>query len=232
MQHFQKSSITKLEAKLDYQFQNYDLIEEALSHPSLKQHTASAKNYEKLEILGDSILGFLATEMIFHSSEKLNEGDIAKIKAHIVSREVISKVAKQINLAQHIIMTPGEEKSGGRINASNLENSMEALIAAIYLDSNISTTQKIVRSLWSKHMSNIDLNNTDPKSQLQELCHKELKETPQYKVINRHGEDHSPLFEVEVRVSSCYQTAKDNSVKKAEKRAAKLLIQQLISSKD
>ena len=113
------------------------MLKEALSHLSLKQTDSTKPNYERFELLGDSILGFLITEMIFNKFNSYTEETIAKIKAYGVSRDTIVKITGTLDLAEHIIMTAEEEHSSGRTNRNNIENTMEALLAAIYLDSNI-----------------------------------------------------------------------------------------------
>ena len=219
--------ITGLENALNYKFKNLTLLKEALSHPSLKQHDSTIANYERLELLGDSILGFLVTEMIFNNFLFYEEGSIAKIKAYVVSRETIVKVAETLRLSDYILMTAGEEKSGGKSNQNNIENVMEALLAAIYLDSDIHQVRKIVQDLWFEYIENIDFNSIDPKSSLQEWVHQKNYGTPSYKVINKEGPVHSPVFTVQVIVGQHKQTATGKSIKEAEKEAARRLMNKL-----
>jgi ribonuclease III len=224
---FSKETIIELEKKLQYEFRDLNLLQEALSHPSLKQHDASIRDYERLELFGDSILGFLVTELIFNNFSDYEEGEIAKIKAYAVSRDTIVKIAKMLDLADYIIMTSGEEKSGGRNNSNNIENTMEALLAAIYLDSDIDQVRGIVKNLWHSHVSNIDFKNTDPKSTLQELTQSQNHSHPTYEVIKKNGPVHAPVFTVEVLAANHTQRASGPSIKEAEKAAARLLLQQL-----
>lgn len=227
--NFSISKVSELESKLDYRFKNHELLQEALSHPSLKQHDPNTKNYEKLELLGDSILGFIVTEMIFNQSSKFSEGYIAKVKSYIVSKNIVSEIAASINLADYIIMTPGEEKSGGRENINNLENVMEALVAAIYLDSNIQSAKIVVEKFWSGYLNKINLIDIDPKSYLQELLHEKFGLTPKYEVIERKGNAHCPIFKVKVLAGSYSAVAFGKSIKEAEKKAAKILADQISS---
>ena len=216
--------IAGLENALNYKFKNLDLLKEALSHPSLKQHDNTIADYERLELLGDSILGFLITEMIFNNFLFYEEGSIAKIKAYVVSRETIVKVAETLCLSNYILMTAGEEKSGGKTNQNNIENVMEALLAAIYLDSDIHQVRKIVQNLWFRYIENIDFNLIDPKSSLQEWLHHKNHSTPAYEVINKEGPVHAPVFTVQVIVGRHKQTATGKSIKEAEKEAARKLL--------
>ncbi len=221
------SNFTKLEESLNYKFSDTSLLNEALSHPSLKQVDNTKPNYERFEFLGDSILGFLITEMIFNKFSNYTEGNIAKIKSHAVSSDSLVMIANTLNLAKYIIMTNGEENSGGRENTNNIENTMEALIAAIYLDSNIDTTRKIVSSLWKDYIDNIDFNIADPKTSLQEWLQDESNQIPTYKVINREGPAHAPIFTIEVVAGAKSQIAKGKSIKEAEKAAARKILLKL-----
>jgi len=282
-------SVAILQKAINYQFKNIALLEEALSHPSLKQEDrgrlgyqesqassrlhsqgflrhsaplrhsresgnpwipdqvrddakvardhakvarddakAQVKNYERLELLGDSILGFLITEILFHKFQNYNEGNLAKIKSHLVSKEIISKVASNLNLADYIIMTKGEELSGGRDNLNNLENTMEAIIAAIYLDSDIQSVQKVVEDLWTFHIDNINLDAIDPKTHLQEWSQEHHYGIPLYEVMDKTGPVHAPIFTVMVSVADKFTASgSGKSIKLAEKDAAKKLLDEV-----
>lgn len=218
------TNIDKLEKSLNYRFKNPNLITEALTHPSLKQHNRLVHDYERLELLGDSILGFLVTEMIYHNLRNYPEGEIAKIKSHLVSKETIVKVARKLNLAEYIIMTQGEEKSGGRVNINNIENTTEAILGAIYLDSDIEQVRKIVQKFWAEYIDNIDFNEIDPKSALQEESQDQGYPIPKYEVIKKEGLLHSPVFTVQVAIDKYTEIGSGKSIKEAEKNAAKLLL--------
>lgn len=217
----------KLEETIGYKFKNIELAREALSHPSLKQINPNVKNYEKLEILGDSLIGFVITEMLYFQDQQFTEGQIAKLKSHIVSKDTISSVAKKLQLSNYMIMAKGEEKTGGRNSNNNLENTTEALMAAIYLDSDIATAKRIIQSLWQEYVNIIDITSIDPKSYLQELVYKEMHATPQYHIISQEGEAHAPTFKVQVIAGQHEAIASATTIKKAEKLAASLLIKKL-----
>lgn len=230
-----KTSIEKLnllEKTLNYKFNNIDFLIEALTHPSMKQIDASIKDYERLELLGDAILGFLVTEMVFNKYTKYEEGNLAKIKAHVVSSASLTKIANTLSLADYLIMTSGEETSGGRSNPNNIENAMEALLAAIFLDSNIENVRKIVRRLWKQSVDNIDFSAADPKTYLQELLQKKKLDIPKYELINQEGPVHAPLFTVKVSSSDAFIFGKGKSIKDAEKDAARKLLKLLESEND
>lgn len=223
------SSPTLLEERLGYDFNNKNLLIESLTHPSVKQRALKnnnkQKNYERLELLGDSILNFLVTEILFKSFSEYDEGQLAKIKAYAVSKDVLCLVAAKINLSSYIIMTYGEEISGGRNNPNNIENTMEALIAAIYLDSNIDIIRNMVASLWLEFISIIDLANYDPKTTLQELAQSHGQgNKPVYELVKREGAAHSSIFTIMVKIPDHQQLGYGQSVKEAEKDAARKLL--------
>ncbi len=226
--YFSSYHIIALEDSINYKFKNLDLIHEALSHPSLKQNdTKWPKDYERFEILGDSILGFLITEILFNKYQKSDEGSIAKIKAYLVSKDTLCRVAGKINLADFILMAKGEEHSGGRINPSNIENTMEALIAAIYIDSNIDQTRVVIKNLWSELLDNFDINQMDPKTVLQEWSQSKQYGIPNYEIIEKAGKSHTPNFKVSVIIGDYKEIGYGKSIKNAEKAAAKKLLDRL-----
>lgn len=218
-----------LESSLGYSFTDQSLLKEALSHPSLKQVNHDNVNYERFEMLGDSILGFLVTEMIFNRFRSCDEGNIAKIKAYAVSCDTIVEIAKTIDLPNYMIMTKGEESTNGRSNRNNVENTMEALIAAIYLDSNIETTRTIIENFWKNHIENVDFRLSDPKTYLQEILQKN-HDSPVYQLIKQDGPSHSPIFTIQVSSKNSKiapEIATGKSIKNAEKDAAKKMIQKI-----
>ncbi|WP_341756939.1 MULTISPECIES: ribonuclease III [unclassified Candidatus Tisiphia] len=229
------SAPEKLEQDIGYSFKNKDFLLESLSHPSLKQNVIKQdvlkhgvpKNYERLELFGDAIINFVITEILFKNFSTYDEGKLAKIRAYLVCKELLCKVAAKINLSDYIIMTYGEELLGGRHNPNNIENTMEALIAAIYLDSNIDTTKKIIYDLWYEFIDIIDLADYDPKSTLQELAQKKGTAKPVYQVIKREGVPHAYTFTVLVQMDEYQQTGTGHSVKEAEKVAARKLMNYL-----
>ena len=221
------SHVQKLEQSIGYNFHDNNLLIESLSHPSLKQHSvknAYIKNYERLELLGDSILCFIITEILFKNFSTHTEGKLAKIRSHLICKETLCKIANKLNLADYIIMTHGEELSGGRANSNNIENTMEALIAAIYLDSNIDVVKTIIYNLWSESLSNTDLIGFDPKTTLQELVQSKFGCKPIYEVIKKEGLAHSSLFTVIVKIHHYKETGQGYSIKKAEKEASQKLL--------
>jgi len=221
--------IQSLEESLNYQFNNTEFLIEALTHPSMKQIDITIRDYERLELLGDSILGFLVTEMIFNKYTEYAEGNLAKIKAHVVSCETLVKIANTLNLADYLIITSGEENSGGRTNPNNIENALEALLAAIYLDSNMENVRTIVSNLWQSSVDNVNFSDADPKTYLQELLQKRKLSIPKYELVNQEGPVHAPLFTVKVSSNNQFKIGEGKSIKEAEKEAARQLLKLLKS---
>lgn len=222
--------LSELEQLINYHFKNKSLLIEALSHPSLKQHGHRAsphRNYERLELLGDTILGFVITDILFKNFTEFDEGKLARIRSNLVCKDMLCRVAAKLNIADYIIMTEGEEISGGRGNPSNIENAMEALIAAIYLDSDIYTAQRIIQNLWQEFLNSKELSYTDPKTALQEWAQSRRYNKPTYTVIDRSGPAHLPNFVVSVSVENYEAKGEGNAIKIAEKIAAKKLLHSL-----
>lgn len=172
----------ELEKILNYNFKNKELLKEALTHPSLSINK-KIKNYERLEFLGDSILSMVIIEYLYKKYKNEKEGQLSKRKSYLVSKDILSNIARNMNIGKYIIMTKGEEKSGGRDNKNNLENVMEAIIGAIYLDSNIDTVRKFILNIWKPIDNEEKTPHNDPKTKLQEWSQKIYKQTPEYKLI-------------------------------------------------
>ncbi|MDF2964985.1 MAG: rnc [Rickettsiaceae bacterium] len=227
-----KHNIQALEQLLGYNFIDEALIFEALSHPSLNhnQHAKNSpkiSNYERLEFLGDSVLNLVISELIYHRYSEYDEGMLAKLRASLVCKEQISQIAKSLKLAEYIIMTEGEEKSGGRLNENNLENAMEAIIGAIYLDSNLEEVKKVISKLWKDVLASPVELYADPKSALQEWVQARKLPIPSYDVVEQTGSSHSPLFKVQIKVDGVSAVGVGKSKKAAEKEAAKLLLKKI-----
>jgi ribonuclease III len=171
---------------LKYVFKNEGLLEEALTHPSVlkTKNNGTRFNYEKLEFLGDAILSAVVSEYLVKNHQYENEGDLSKRKAFLVSADTIYKIAKdKVRLDEFIIMSDGEENSGGRKKISNLEDCMEAVIGAIFLDSNFETVKGVILNLWPDVDSSLSEVPQPPKMELQEWSQKHLKRLPQYEVV-------------------------------------------------
>ncbi|RYE06180.1 MAG: ribonuclease III [Rickettsiaceae bacterium] len=220
-------NIELIQQNIGYKFNNVQLLIQSLSHPSLRQYDTLKKinnDNERLELLGDAVVGLIITELIFKQYPDYNEGKLAIIKSHLVCKDTLCQIAKNINLPEFIIMTCGEEMSGGRNNPSNLENTIEALMAAIYLDGDLISVKFVIQKLWYDFLKHANLVESDPKSALQELVQKLGYSKPVYEMIGKEGPAHLPIFKVSVTALNNCQISIGNSLKAAEKAAAKELL--------
>ena len=217
-----KHKIEEFESVLGYQFKEQHLLVEAMTHPSC--NSRNNKNYQRFEFLGDSIISMILAEILIKRYQSEQEGNLSKRLAHLVSGDCIWQVAVDIGVDKLIILSKGEESLGGSENKRNLENATEALIAAIYLDSNFETTKKIITKLWS---GLIEKHITPPKgaiSSLQELTQAKHKMLPEYKFQKIGGNDHKPIFEAEVVIKDIHYKAIGHSKKDAQKKVAELAL--------
>ena len=210
--------ITKIKIK------NKSLLNRALTHRSYLNETDSTVfDNERLEYLGDSVLGLIVNEYLFRHFEQYREGSLAKIKSVVVSESSLASVAAGIQLGKFILMGKGEEQSGGRDRASILANTMEAVIGAVYLDSGLKECRKFVLPLLKKDIERVDATTylRDPKTALQEYVQKKYKERPEYVVIEERGPDHSKEFIVRLVINGHeVTTGEGTSKRKAEMDAA------------
>ncbi len=213
-----------LEEKIGYNFKNKDLLNTALTHKSYSLKGSGIKNNERFEFLGDSILGFCAAEYLYNHYNNLSEGELTKVRSMVVCENALFKIAKNIELGKYIMLGRGEEHTDGRNRPSILSDAMEALFAAIYLDSDIVTVKKIIINLIEDSIKEAVAarDYRDFKTLLQEFTQKDGGSSPSYRLINEEGPDHDKVFTVEVCVNGKQiACGKGHSKKEAEKLAAK-----------
>ncbi len=228
------ADLESLEATLDYRFTNRGLLERALTHKSRvyeKNLKSVLNDNEQLEFLGDSILGFIVSELLISRYPDYPEGRLSKVKAHLVSASHLYEVAYELCLGEHLLLGRGEEMSGGRSKPALLANAIEALIAALYLDGGIETArrfvaQKIVGGFEAPEEGSDKM--LDYKSALQEMAQALKLPQPRYSIVEERGPEHAKTFLVEVRVGREWASrAEGLSKKSAGQRAAQLVLQQL-----
>jgi ribonuclease III len=195
------------------------LLEQALTHRSFGN-----KNNERLEYLGDAILGFVIADIIYHKFPDATEGELTRLRASLVKGEKLAEIGREIQLSNKLKLGAGELKSGGWRRDSILANTIEALIGAVYLDSGIELCRKFILSLYQTHLENIDPADIkkDAKSQLQEYLQSRKQDIPIYKVTNESGTSHHPEFTVscEINLLDDIVISKGTSKRKAEQAAA------------
>lgn len=219
-----------IQTKIKYTFKNSDLLIEALTHPSASyQDGEIQKNYERLEFLGDSVLSLVITELLLERFPNETEGDLAKRRSYLVSGEVLSLIAQNIGMPNHIIMSRNEENCGGKDNKQILENTVESLIGAMYIDGGIQPCENFIVAQWEKELSSTP--PIDPKTFLQEWSQAKGYGIPHYSTINTQGSDHRPMFTVSVSVKDMPSfSAEAQSKKAAEKKVAQLMIDYITNS--
>lgn len=217
-----------LEEKLGYKFSDKKLLETALTHKSCSIKGSNIKNNERLEFLGDSILGYSTAEYLYRRYKNLAEGELTKIRSIVVCEKSLFKVAKRIGLGQYIKLGKGEEQTDGRNRPSILSDAMEAVFAAVYLDSNIETARKVIINLIEPEIVEavVARDYRDFKTLLQELTQKGGGAAPEYELISESGPDHNKTFTVKVSVAGKKLAEGTGSSKKeAEKMAARKAIE-------
>lgn len=186
--------MTELEEKIGYVFSNKDLLQTALTHSSYANEHGVA-SYERLEFLGDAVLGFVSAEYLYNHQPEIPEGRMTRLRSEQVSSKGLSSVGRDLGLGKYMRMSRGEEKSGGRDRSSIHEDMIEAIIAAIYLDSGIAEAQKFIMNFILK---DVDFNEihvaADNKSVLQEILQQDGEADIRYEEISESGPDHDKTF--------------------------------------
>ena len=212
----------------EYTFKNKKLLQTALTHPSASNKRNSS--YERMEFLGDSILNATIADMVYRRFEDYSEGELSVILANLVNSKTIVKVAVALGLEKEIVLDNGEELSGGRTNPNNLENALEALIAAIYLDSDFDTVKNVISKWWARFFLDAEnLFQKDYKTQLQELAQKKYKLLPKYKTESKIGKPHNPIFTVSVSLNDCKLVDEGKTKKEAEQKVARKMLNYIIA---
>ncbi len=214
-----------LEKRLKYKFRNPLLLAEALTHPSLGHETQRHHfDNQRLEFLGDAVLQLIFTEWLFDHFPKFSEGQLTKMRSGLVSREGLKVHAERLDLGQHLMMGRGEETSGGRERSSALADAYEALIGAIYLDSDYVTARRIVITEAREDLETLDVDPPDqnPKGQLQEVLQAISPISPVYPILSAEGPEHQKHFVAQVTWNGLdLGEGKGHSKKDAETAAAR-----------
>lgn len=213
-----------LEEKLGYKFKNRDYLEKALTHSS----TGKNINYERLEFLGDRVLGLIMAHRLFEIFPKENEGGLAKRHAALVQGKTLAVIAADNDLGDFIFLSDSEREAGGADNENILSDVLEALLGAIYLDGGLEAAQAVIKTLWGDNIKTLTKAPQDPKTELQEWAQARSLGLPNYKILDKSGPDHAPVFDIEVSVTGFDPvSATGNSRRLAEKEAATQLLKKL-----
>ena len=222
--------IKDLEAAIGYKFHNITLLQNALTHSSYaNEHWHnSLKSNERLEFLGDSILGMVVAEYLFSHFPDRPEGELTRMRADMVCETSLAKAAESLNLGQYLLLGHGEMQGGGRTRASILADAMESVIAACFLDGGMEAALKVVRQFILVEVPVSKLHNADYKTKLQELVQQKKNQVLSYKLAGQSGPDHDKKFDVEVSLNgNVVGCGSGSSKKRAEQMAAKSAIEKL-----
>jgi ribonuclease-3 len=238
-----RADLDSLAAALEHRFANPEILDRALTHRSHVNESAALapgqadrrRHNEQLEFLGDAVLGFLVSDLLIDRFPELPEGRLSKLRAHLVSARRLLEVAQALDLGRYLQIGRGEEMTGGRGKPTLLENAVEALIAALYLDGGIPAAARFVER-WVLDGPGFDLPSAgapesvtaDFKSALQELARSRNLPQPRYVTVRERGPEHSKTFTVEARVGKDYVAQAEGLTKKsAAQRAAREIFEKL-----
>lgn len=216
----------ELEKKLNYTFRNPELLHEALSHSSYanEHRSAGRRSNERLEFLGDSVLGFVTAEFLFVQHPDLPEGDLTRIRAALVCEQSLYEVARKLDLGAYLKLGRGEEAGGGRQRTSILADATEAVFAAVYLDGGIGAASALIHRvlLDVEKEEVVEERRRDYKTALQELVQRQADQVLSYRMIGEEGPDHDKTFRAQVLLNDQpVGTGSGHSKKEAEQSAAK-----------
>lgn len=215
-----------LEKKLQYTFKDRALLDEALNHSSYanEHRGAGVSSNERLEFLGDSVLGFVTAEFLFRTYPNLPEGDLTRMRAALVCEQSLYEVARQLDLGRYLKLGRGEESGGGRQRTSILADATEAVFAAVYLDGGIQAASRLIHRvlLGSAKEEAVEERRRDYKTALQELVQRQADQVLSYRMVGEQGPDHAKIFAAEVLLNGeSIGSGSGHSKKEAEQSAAR-----------
>jgi ribonuclease-3 len=220
------SNAKQLQDRLQYQFSDPQLLTLALSHRS-----CGSNNNERLEFLGDAVLGMAISSFLFQRFPEAREGDLSRIRSQIVRAESLAEIARKLDLGPELLLGPGEMKSGGHRRDSILGDTVEALLGAVFLDQGLVAVEACVQNWFGASLNTLTLDTPvkDAKTALQEWLQARGKPLPEYRVVKTEGEDHSRLFTMSCKIDAVGETAEAtaSSRRKAEQLVAEKLVKTL-----
>lgn len=217
------AKLQQLANKLGYQYQDIGFLQHALTHRSM-----GARNNERLEFLGDSLVNFVIADVLFHQFAKLPEGDMSRVRAHLVKGDTLAVIGREYNLSDYLVLGPGELKSGGYRRDSIIADAVEAIIASVYEDGGLEACRAMVMRFYDKRLQELDPKKVgkDPKTRLQEFLQSRNEALPEYSIISVNGAAHAQEFTVScfvAKLNSKFE-AVASSRRKAEQKAAEIAL--------
>lgn len=228
-------NLHRLESILGYSFRQPEILQQAVTHSSAANESFSASlDNEQMEFLGDSLVGFFISDFLFREHTRLNEGELSKVRAHLVSATNLSKLGRQLELGNFLVLGKGEEKSGGRRKQALLADAFEAIVAAIYLDGGIEAARGFLLRVFKSDLDIVaggGFQFKDYKSQLQERLQASRCPPAEYCLVKETGPEHRKTFSIELKVNGQrIAEGHGNSKKRAEQEAARLALEILTAT--
>jgi ribonuclease III len=214
-----KRRFAELEKSLGYKFKDQDLLARALTHASTRTGGTRTDN-ERLEFLGDRVLGLAVADLLIRAYPDSPEGDLARRFNRLVKGETCARVGRQIGLGKHLIVSDSEAMSGGRDKETILADGMEALLGAVFCEAGFEIARAMVIELWKDYLEALPAVAADPKSALQEWAQGHGLDLPRYVELSRTGPDHAPVFIAEVRIPGRKPAQGEGTSKRAAEQAA------------
>lgn len=224
------AELTALETQLDVRFRDRRLLNLALQHGSFGHEGRGGprESYERLELLGDAVLNLVVCDHLYQRYLEAAEGELAKLRARIVSEPYLARIAQRLDLGRYILLGKGEEKSGGRARPSLLADVVEAVLGAVYVDSGFGVAHAVTTRLLQDAFDELEQPTEDYKSALQELLQERERRLPRYRISSVEGPDHAKLFVASVEAGGrVLGEGRGNSKKQAEQAAAQAALQLL-----
>ncbi len=227
--------IKQIEEIISYSFKNKQLLKNALVHPSYisenkKKINREFSEFERLEFLGDRVLGLAISSIIFKKFNKNNEGDLSKKLSYLVQKNFLYKISLNLRFEKFLKFS---SKKNDKMNVSIMADSVESLIGALYLDGGFRNAKKFIESTWGPYFDIEEKNMQDPKTKLQELSQQKLKKLPDYNLIKKEGPSHSPIFTISLKVLNLKKIISSGSnIREAEKNAASIALKLINENKN
>jgi len=222
--------IKDLETAIGYRFRNITLLQNALAHSSYaneRWHNSLMSN-ERLEFLGDSVLGMLVADYLYRNFPNRPEGELTRMRADMVCERALAEIAQRIGLGEHLLLGRGEEQSGGRSRDSILADAVESVIAACYLDGGMDAAKQFIQKFVLERVSIAAVHNVDYKTALQERVQQKRNQTLAYTLVGESGPDHDKHFEVELSLNGqVIGCGVGSSKKRAEQDAARVALEHM-----
>jgi ribonuclease-3 len=227
--------LSDIQQRISHTFKDPELLERALTHTSFANENKVPFHNERMEFLGDAVLNLVVSEHLMKLCPNSNEGDLSRLRAAVVSEPALASVARTISLGDFLLLGKGEEQTGGRDKDSLLANSLEALIASVFLDAGLAATETFIIGFFGDFIQHTCAARVtlDYKTKLQEVCQERLKQLPEYRLASETGPDHRKQFEVEVWIKDRhFGRGSGKNKKEAEQHAAREALERLSEKND